>query len=38
MSGKIIERRGGGRLILAVDLIKRSISVEVDIVDVELNQ
>ena len=38
MSGKIIERKGVRRLILAVDLIKRSISVEVDIVDVELNQ
>ncbi len=38
MSGKIIERKGVCRLILAVDLIKLSISVEVDIVDVELNQ
>ena len=38
MSGKIIERKGVCRLILAVDLIKRSISVEVDIVDVEINQ
>jgi len=38
MRGKIIERRGEGRLILTVDLIKRSITVEVDITDVELNQ
>lgn len=36
-SGKIIERRGECRLILSVDLIKRSVSVEVDIEDVELN-
>ena len=38
MRGKIIERRGECRLIMSVDLIKRSISVEVDISDVELNQ
>jgi len=38
MSGKIVERRGEFRLILSVDLINRSISVEVDISDVELNQ
>ncbi|GJM15351.1 MAG: transcription termination factor NusG domain protein [Thermodesulfobacteriota bacterium] len=37
-SGKIVERRGECRLILSVDLIKRSVSVEVDIDDVELNQ
>lgn len=34
--GKIIERRGNYRLILAVDLIQSAVSVEVDIDDVEL--
>jgi len=38
MCGKIVERRGEFRLILSIDLIQRSISVEVDIDDVELNQ
>lgn len=38
MKGKIIERRGECRLIMSVYLIKCSISVEVDITDVELNQ
>ena len=37
MKGKILERRGEYRLILSVDLINRSISVEVDINDVELS-
>jgi len=36
-SGKIVERRGEFRLILSIDLIKRSVSVEVDISDVELD-
>jgi transcription antitermination factor NusG len=35
--GKIIERRGNYRLILAVDLIRSAVSVEVDIDDVELS-
>ena len=34
--GKIIEQRGSHRLILSVDLIQRSVAVEVDIRDVEL--
>jgi len=38
MYGKIVERRGEFRLILSIDLIQRSVSVEVDIDDVELNQ
>ncbi len=38
MSGKIVERRGEYRLILSVNLVNRSISLEVDISDVELNQ
>lgn len=38
MCGKIVERRGEYRLILSIDLIRRSVSVEVDIDDVELNQ
>lgn len=36
-SGRIVERKGEYRLILSMDLIKRSVSVEVDIDDVELN-
>lgn len=36
--GKIVERRGECRLIVSVDLIQRSVSIEVDINDVELNQ
>lgn len=36
-SGKIVQRRGEYRLILSIDLIKRSVSVEVDIDDVELD-
>lgn len=35
--GRIIGRRGEYKLILSVDLIKRSVSVEVDIDDVERN-
>ncbi len=34
--GKVIEKRGGYKLIISLDLIKRSVSVEVDIEDVEL--
>lgn len=34
---RIIGRRGEYKLILSVDLIKRSVSVEVDIDDVERN-
>ena len=34
--GRILERRGDYRLIISVDIIKRSVSVEVDIRDVEL--
>jgi transcription antitermination factor NusG len=34
--GKILEVRGNYRLILSVDLIQRSVSVEIDIKDVEL--
>lgn len=37
-SGKIIERRGEYRLILSVDIIKRSVSIEVDIDDIELDE
>jgi len=33
--GRVVERRGEHRLILSVDLIKRSVSLEVDIEDVE---
>ena len=36
MVGRISERRGKYRLILSVDLIQRSVSVELDIRDVEL--
>ena len=35
--GKIVRRRGNYRLVLSVDNIKRSIAVEVDIKDVELD-
>lgn len=35
--GKIVRRRGNYRLVLSVDNIKRSIAVEVDIRDVELD-
>ncbi len=34
--GRILERRGNYRLIISVDIIKRSISVEVDARDIEL--
>ncbi len=34
--GRIVERRGSNKLILSVDLIKRAISVEVDVEIVEL--
>lgn len=34
--GKVIEKRGSYKLIISLDLIKRSVSVEVDIEDVEL--
>ncbi|HSE83476.1 MAG TPA: antitermination protein NusG, partial [Thermodesulfobacteriota bacterium] len=34
--GRISERRGDYRLVLSVDIIQRSISVEVDIRDVEM--
>lgn len=34
--GRILERRGNYRLILSVDIIQRSVSVEVDIRDVEV--
>jgi len=33
--GRIIEKRGKHRLVVSIDLIKRSVSVEVDIKDVE---
>jgi len=33
--GKILKRRGNYRLVLSVDLILRSVSVEIDIEDVE---
>lgn len=36
MQGRVVERRGTSRLIMSVDLIKRSVSVEVDVLDVEL--
>ncbi len=36
IKGRILERRGDYRLILSVDMIKRSVSVQVDIKDVEL--
>ena len=36
ITGRIVKRRGLNKLILSVDLIKRSISVEVDIEIVEL--
>lgn len=36
MVGRILERRGNYRLIFSVDMIHRSVSVEVDIRDVEL--
>ncbi|MDA2918688.1 UpxY family transcription antiterminator [Desulfobacterota bacterium AH_259_B03_O07] len=36
VSGRILQVRGIYRLILSVDLIKRSVSVEVDIRDIEL--
>ena len=35
-TGKVIEKRGSYKLILSLDLIKRSVSAEVDINDVEL--
>lgn len=35
-TGKVIEKRGNYKLILSLDLIKRSVSAEVDINDVEL--
>lgn len=35
--GKIVERRGSHRFILSVDAIKRSIMIEVDIEDVEID-
>lgn len=34
--GKIIERKGQNRLIVSIDIIKRSVSVEVDPADIEL--
>lgn len=36
IKGRILERRGDYRLILSVDMIKRSVSVQVDVKDVEL--
>ena len=34
--GKVVEQRGSYKLIISLDLIRRSVSVEVDINDVEL--
>lgn len=34
--GKIVDKRGGCRLVLSVDIIQRSVAVEVDIRDVEI--
>jgi len=36
VSGKILERKGQNRLIVSIDIIKRSVSVEVDPADIEL--
>ena len=36
VNGKIIERKGQNRLIVSIDIIKRSVAVEVDPADVEL--
>jgi transcription antitermination factor NusG len=34
--GRILERRGNYRLVLSIDIIQRSVSVEVDVRDIEL--
>jgi len=36
VNGKIMERKGQNRLIVSIDIIKRSVSVEVDPADIEL--